>query len=205
MIFEINLLKDRIKHSKKKIILRVIIYVELFLFILTYVLLFSYRTNLNFKLKDTQRSLEVLNEDIIFLSSEGQTRENLREIDKKYTELADKLNTVNRLTADRTLFSHKLKGISKVLPENMWIDKFYVKESPGKKKEKTKLMCLSGFVMAEGEEAFKRVQSFIRDLEREPLFKDGINAVQLSSISKPRINISEEITEFEIICNLTTK
>ena len=207
MIFEINLLKDRVKYSRKKILLRIIIYIELFLFSLTYLVLFSYRVTLNFKLKDMERNLLVLNEDIIFLSEEGPTLAKINEISKQYAELTSKLNTMNKLSENRVLFSHKLKGISNVLPENMWLDKFYVEEITGKKKDvKIKTICLSGFVMAEGEEAFKTVQFFIGNLEQDPLFKDGVDIIQLSSISKPRVKPAEgQVTEFEIKCNLTAR
>ena len=203
MNFEINLLKDRVKQSKRKFVLRIILYVELFLFVLTYVILFSYRVNLDYKLKNIQTNLQALNEDVVFLSKEGTTLANFKEMNKKYAEMTSQLDIINGLTKNRILFSNKLKGISKVLPDNMWIDKLYLKDDTGKKDEKIKVIYLSGFVMAEREEAFKKVQSFIRDLEQETLFKEGIDNIQLSSISKPRTESSVGITEFEITCNVT--
>jgi Tfp pilus assembly protein PilN len=200
MIFEINLLKDRVKAQKKKSFLRTIFYVEIFIFILTLIFLSSYRIILYYKLEDTQRKLVMLNEDMIFLSKEGATIENLKEINNKYLEITSQLSTINKLTQDRVLFSRKLKGISQVLPENMWIDKFYIKEQ-----EKMKVLFLSGFVRAERDEAFKKVQLFMKDLEQEPLFKEGISNMQLSSISKPMVALAGQITEFEITCNLIPK
>ncbi len=205
MIFDINLLKDKVKQSKRKAVLKIILYIELFLFVLTYLILFSYRVNLDYQVKDIQRNLTVLNEDIIFLSGEGTTLSGLKAINKQYADITSELEIIKGLTKDRILFSHKLKGISKVLPDNMWIDKLYLKDGQGEKNEKIKVIYLSGFVMAEKEEAFKSVQSFIKALEQETLFKEGIGGIQLSSISKPRTESSMGITEFEITCNIIKK
>ena len=208
MIFEINLLKDREKLRRRGGFLRIILYGELFLFFVTYIILFSFYLNLGFKIKDTQQNLSVLNEDIIFLSaSGGTTLSSLKEINKKHSEMTSQLSAIKELTQSRILLSYKFKGLSQVLPENMWVDKFYITEEKTQKKDtgKIKAIHLDGFVMAEREEAFGKVQSFIKDLENEPLFKKGIDSIELSSISKPQTESFKGVTEFKIICRIIEK
>lgn len=208
MIFEINLLKDREKIRRRGGFLRIILYGELFLFLVTYIILFSFYINLNFQIKDTQRNLTVLNEDIIFLStSGGTTLSSLKEINKKHSEMTSQLSAIKELTQNRILLSHKLKGLSQVLPEDMWIDKFYITEEKTQKKDagKIKAIHLDGFIMAEREEAFVKVQSFIKDLENEPLFKKGVDSIELLSISKPQAESFKGVTEFKIACRIIKK
>ena len=207
MIFEINPLKDRVKLQKRKSFLRAILYVELSLFLLTFIILGSYRMTLYYKLETTQRKLTMLNEDVIFLSKEGATLGNLREINKKYAEITAQLSTINELTKNRILLSHKLKGLSAIIPDNVWIYRFNIAEKSIRKKGKkdsgkTKVLYLFGFVMAKREEAFVRIQSFIRDLENEPLFAGDIESIKLSFISKPQSKPLENVTEFKIACQI---
>ncbi|MCK4905297.1 hypothetical protein KAS42_03535 [bacterium] len=207
MIFEINLLKDRVRLQKRKSFLRAIMYVELSLFLLTFIILGSYRMTLYYKLETTQRKLTMLNEDVIFLSKEGATLGNLREINKKYAEITAQLSTINELTENRILISHKFKGLSAIIPDNVWIYRFNIAEESIRKKgkkdlKKTKVLYLFGFVMAEREEAFVRIQSFIRDLENEPLFARDIESIKLSSISKPLSESLENVMEFKIACQI---
>lgn len=162
---------------------------------------------LYYKLETTQRKLTMLNEDVIFLSKEGATLGSLREINKKYAEITAQLSTINELTKNRILFSHKLKGLSAIIPDNVWIYRFNIVEESIRKKGKkdlvkTKVLYLFGFVMAEQEEAFVRIQSFIRDLENEPLFARDIENIKLSSISKPLSESLENVTEFKIVCRI---
>ena len=208
MIFDINLIKDRTRSKKRKSLLRIILYSELFLFLLTYFLLYSYYSTLTYKVKDNERALSSLNEDIIFLSGEGTTLSSIKEVNEKYAKMTLQISTINELTKNRILISHKLKGLSEVLPENMWIDKFYVKQEESKKgspkSEKVEVIYLEGFVIADREEAFGAVQSLIRDMGANPLFSEGIEDIELSSISKPRVQSFGKIMEFKISC-LTTK
>jgi hypothetical protein len=208
MIFEINLLKDRVKLQKRKSFLRAILYVELSLFLLTSIILGSYRMTLYYRLETTQRKLTVLNEDIIFLSKEGATLANLRDINKKYAEITAQLSTINELTKNRILLSHKLKGLSAIIPDNVWIYRFNIAEESIQKKgkkdlEKTKVLYLFGFVMAEREEAFVIIQSFIKGLENDPLFARDIESIKLSSISKPQSGSLENVMEFKITCQIS--
>ncbi len=152
----------------------------------------------------------MLNEDIIFLSREGSTISSLKEVSKKHSEITSKLSTINELIGDRILLSHKLKGISQVLPEDIWIDKFYITEEKIQKKgtkdlRKAKVIHINGFVIADKEEAFGKVQSLIGDLEKEPLFKNGIDSIELSSLSRPQTELSGEIMEFKIACWIIKK
>lgn len=207
MIFEINLLKDRARLQKRKSFLRAILYMELSLFLLTFILLGSYRLTLYYKVETTQRKIMMLNEDVIFLSKEGATLANLRDINKKYAEITAQLSTINELTKNRVLLSHKLKGLSSIIPDNVWIYRFNIAEESIQKKgkkdlEKTKVLYLFGFVMAKQEEAFIKVQSFIRDLENEPLFARDIESIKLSSISKPLSESLENVMEFKIACQI---
>jgi len=208
MIFEINLLKDRAKAQKKKSFLRVILYVELFLFGLSFLLLGYHRSILYYKAENTQKTLAMLNEDIIFLSKEGATLTNLREINDKYAEITAQLVSINKLIEDRVLFSYKLKGISKIIPDDVWVSRLNIEEATQRKKgqkdsKKIKLLSLSGFVMAEREEAFEKIQSFIKDLEKEPLFSENIKNIKLSYISRPQSRFTESVTEFNIKCQIS--
>ncbi|MDD5454622.1 MAG: hypothetical protein PHW62_03895 [Candidatus Ratteibacteria bacterium] len=210
MIFEINLLKDRVRLQKKKSFLRVIFYVEISFFVLTFIILGSYRLSLYYKVETTERKLAMLNEDVIFLSKEGATLANLRDINKKYEEITSQLSTINELTENRVLLSHKLKGLAAVIPDNVWIYKFNVAEEAAQAKDKkalerTKLIYLFGFVMGEREEAFMTIQSFIKDLGNEPLFSRDIKNLRLSSFSKPQSKTLENIMEFEITCQILKK
>lgn len=207
MLFEINLLKDRERQRKRKSFLRTILYVELSLFVLTFILLGSYRFALDYKVDVAQRELTMLNEDIIFLSREGTTLENLRDINKKYAGITSQLSTINEFAKNRIIFSHKLKGLSAVIPDNVWISRLNIEEESVQKKgkkdsEQAKILYLSGFVMAEREDAFVIVQSFIKELENEPLFVGNIESIKLSSISKPQSKFSENVMEFKITCQI---
>lgn len=207
MIFEINLLKDKAKAQKKRSFLRVILYMELFLFALTFLLLGYHRLVLYYKVESTQRTLAILNEDIIFLSREGATLTNLREISDKYAEITAQLSAINKLLEDRLLLSYKLKGISNIIPDDVWIHRLNIIESEQKKGEgkpiEIKMLSLTGFVMAEREEAFGKIQSFIKNLEEEPLFSENIKSIKLSYISRPQARFTESVMEFNIICQIS--
>lgn len=203
MIFEINLLKNRAKLKRRKSFLRIVLYSEIFLFLLTYLLLFSYYVNLSYKVKDKERDFTVLNEDIIFLSGEGKTLSSIKEINEKYSEITSQLNTINGLVQKRMFVSHKLKGLSNVLPDDIWIDRFDIAKGQGKDgKREVEVINLDGYVIASKEEAFGKVQSLIKDLENEPLFSKNLDSIELVSISKSGMQNLDEMMEFEISCQI---
>ncbi len=208
MIFEINLLKDRVKQQKRRSFLRAILYVELSLFLITFIVLGSYRLSLYYKFEDIQRKLVMLNEDIVFLSKEGATLTNLREMNEKYAQITSQLFTISELTKNRVILSHKLKGISTIIPDNVWIYEFNIDDEPVEKQDeknlgKAKVLYLFGFIRAEKEEAFANIQSFIKNLENEPLFVNNVESMKLSSFSKPQSRSLENVMEFKIECQIS--
>jgi Tfp pilus assembly protein PilN len=208
MIFEINLLKDRARQQKRRSFLRVVLYVELSLFVLTFILLGSYRLAIYYKLDVAQRTLTMLNEDVIFLSKEGATLENLTDINNKYAGITSSLSIMNELAKNRVVLSNKLEGLANVIPDNIWINRFDLVEEdiqgPEKKTfKKKKSMSLSGFVLAEREEVFAIVRSFVEDLENEPLFARDIESIKISSISRPQAESLKNVMEFKIECQIS--
>lgn len=126
-------------------------------------------------------------------------------------KINNRVAILNKLMAERTLWSKKLNEISDSMVPGVWLTKFSIvekiaetKESEkdkGKKPEIKKVRCLSlnGSVVAQGGTETAVVGRFIKSLKSNGEFFKDFKDIELGSINRMRFDDSE-IVSFGLYC-----
>ena len=119
---------------------------------------------------------------------------NVDEFGKRWDGYNKNIKVMHSIYTDRTLWSPRLKLLDELLPEGMCLDNMSTVE------DDTKLDILL-IALAEKQEGFDEVKTFIGSLERNPLFDKG---AKLGSQRRATLE-EKEINLFNITIPLTKK
>ena len=202
-MWEINLVRYRLKSFKKGKVAKLFIYGEIFLFLITLFVLNGRYFHISHKIEQMEKNLESLQKDYIGKIGEGGSeRVDLEEIKQEWKRLGDKLSLVNTIMEERILWAPKLQPIAESIPSNICLQKIYASEKTIDKK-KVKVLVMKGSIQAPAEDVLSHINKFINQLKENPLLKEQISKFERASVSKPKLTEDQKtISDFELLCYL---
>jgi len=204
-MWEINLVRYRLKSFKKGKIAKLLIYGEILLFLITLLILSGRYFHISYEIEQAEESLESSQEKFIDLSEkQGAKGGNIEEIKKEWKRSSDKLSLINAIMGERILWASKLQAVAESIPSNIYLKKIYAsvseKEIEGKK---VKILVVEGSVLASTKDALPYINEFINQLGKNHLLKEQISRIERPFVSKPKFTEDQkEFLDFKLFCYL---
>lgn len=128
--------------------------------------------------------------------NKGLTTLSLKTLQYMETILQDKKNTLDNLRRGRINWYAKLKRLTQIIPEQIWLDSISISDfllPPGRRA----LTC-AGFTYSPDRQAeIEITNNFVRDLKQDKEFMKGFGSITLGSMNKTSVD-GRDVIKFDI-------
>jgi Tfp pilus assembly protein PilN len=193
MMYEINLIRDRVALYRRRIVRRVFVYSAVLVLLISIMVGVSVYLGNFYKIRTDKKQVDMLNARI---SDLGLSPSLIRNYKAELDEFAGKLSLIAKTRPKRVLWAPKLAAISALLPSDMWLHKISV---GGDDNDKSQILLLKGYALPKAGRELIRLRNFISALEKSSLFMEGLSKIELVFVRQEKKG-GQDVTAFQLSC-----
>jgi len=195
MKIQLNLIRDRVVSSRVKKLRRILFVALLGVFLLLIMVMGNSYIDKYYKTRDCQNQLTWISKQYEALNPEVFRIVKYKE---EWDSLHHKISLTSELRGEQIWWTPKLQALSRLIPENIWINRLSVKKSKprpqkvassGAKTHPAKVppsieLILEGFALPGDNRGFRSIENFAHQLKENPTFGAVIKSINLTTAKR---------------------